>query len=56
MGGSLRELVAGGAGGASMVVVGHPLDTVKATFLRAVPANAACFGGYEACVRAFDTA
>ncbi|KAH8070418.1 hypothetical protein JL721_5189 [Aureococcus anophagefferens] len=29
MGGSLRELVAGGAGGASMVVVGHPLDTVK---------------------------
>ena len=27
--GSLRELVAGGAGGASMVVVGHPLDTVK---------------------------
>ncbi|KAH8059705.1 hypothetical protein JL722_5336 [Aureococcus anophagefferens] len=28
----------------------------QATFLRAVPANAACFGGYEACVRAFDTA
>ena len=28
----------------------------QAIFLRAVPANAACFGGYEACVRAFDTA